>query len=86
MSVLNRVPSHSACIQHSTTSQQLLDPGMNPRQVVVYRTKPMTFIMGDPPSRHLMNLDPGEMYCFVHYDLLPLILENFQYTTEGHVI
>ena len=53
---------------------------------LVYRTKAMTFNMGDPPSRHLMNLDPGEMYCFVHYDLLPLIVENFQYISEGHVM
>ena len=53
---------------------------------LVYRTKTMTFNMGDPPSRHLMNLDKGEMYCFVHYDLLPLIVENFQYISEVHVM
>jgi uncharacterized protein (DUF169 family) len=52
---------------------------------LVYRTKTMTFNMGDPPSRHLMNLDPGEMYCFVHYDLLPLIVDNFENISEGHV-
>ena len=49
------------------------------------QTKTMTFNMGDPPSRHLMNLDPGEMYCFIHYDLLPLIVDNFENISEGHV-
>ena len=53
---------------------------------LVYRTKAMTYNMGDPPSRYLMKLEPGEMYCFIHYDLLPLIVENFQYISTGEVM
>ncbi len=53
---------------------------------LVYRTRTMTYNMGDPPSRRLMNLDPGEMYCFIHYDLLPLIVENFPNISEGDVM
>jgi uncharacterized protein (DUF169 family) len=53
---------------------------------LVYRTKTMTYNMGDPPSRRLMNLDKGEMYCFIHYDLLPLIVENFKNISEGDVM
>ena len=43
---------------------------------IVLREKTMTFNMGDPPSRALMQLEPGEMYCTIHYDLLPLVVEN----------
>lgn len=50
-----------------------------------YRTKTMTHTMGDPPSRFLMNLKPGEMYCTIHYDLLPLIVENFENISSGEV-
>jgi uncharacterized protein (DUF169 family) len=53
---------------------------------LVYRTKTMTFNMGDPPSRFLMQLDPGEMFCFIHYDLLPLIVENFENISDGVVM
>ena len=49
----------------------------------VYRTKTMTFTMGDEQSRILTNLDPGEMYCMIHYDLLPLIIENLQNIQTG---
>ncbi len=52
---------------------------------LVYRTQTMTFNMGDPPSRFLMQLDPGEMYCFIHYDLLPLIVENLDNISSGEV-
>jgi hypothetical protein len=41
--------------------------------------------MGDPPSRFLMQLDPGEMFCLIHYDLLPLIVENFENISDGAV-
>lgn len=51
-----------------------------------YRTKTMTFTMGDPPSRLLMQLKPGEMYCTIHYDLLPLIVENFENISSGEVV
>jgi uncharacterized protein (DUF169 family) len=53
---------------------------------LVYRTKTMTFNMGDPPSRRLMNLAPGEMFCFIHYDLLPLIVDNFKNISDGDVL
>jgi uncharacterized protein (DUF169 family) len=53
---------------------------------LVYRTKTMTFNMGDPPSRFLMKLDPSEMFCFIHYDLLPLIVENFDNISSGEVL
>lgn len=43
---------------------------------LVYETKTMTYNMGDEQSRVLMKLDPGEQYCLIHYDLLPLIVEN----------
>ena len=39
--------------------------------------------MGDEQSRCLMNLDPGEMYCLIHYDLLPIIVENLQNIQTG---
>jgi len=52
---------------------------------LVYRTKTMTFNMGDPPSRFLMQLDPGEMFCFIHYSLVPLIVENFDNISTGEI-
>jgi len=52
---------------------------------LVYRTKTMTFNMGDPPSRFMMQLNPGEMYCFIHYSLVPLIVENFDNISTGEV-
>jgi uncharacterized protein (DUF169 family) len=52
---------------------------------LVYRTKTMTFNMGDPPSRFMMQLDPGEMFCFIHYSLVPLIVENFDNISSGVV-
>jgi len=53
---------------------------------LVYREKTMTYNMGDPPSRALMKLEPGEMYCFIHYDLLPLIVENFENISSGDIM
>jgi uncharacterized protein (DUF169 family) len=53
---------------------------------LVYRTRTMTYSIGDPPSRRLMNLEPGEIYCFIHYDLLPLIVENFENISSGEVM
>ena len=52
---------------------------------LVYRTKTMTFNMGDPPSRFLMQLEPGEMFCFIHYSLVPLIVENFDNISTGEI-
>lgn len=53
---------------------------------LVYKNKTMTFNMGDPPSRFLMRLEPGEMFCFIHYSLLPLIVENFKNISTGEVM
>ena len=50
---------------------------------LVYKQKTMTYNMGDEQSRCLMNLDPGEMYCLIHYDLLPIIVENLQNIQTG---
>ena len=52
---------------------------------IPYRTKTMTFTMGDPPSRFLMQVEPGEMYCTIHYDLLPLIIDNLENISSGEV-
>ncbi len=49
----------------------------------VYRAKTMTFNMGDEQSRCLMNLAPGEMYCLIHYELLPVIVENIENIQTG---
>ena len=49
----------------------------------VYKTKTMTYNMGDETSRVLMNLDPGEMYCFIHYNLLPLVVDNYKNIQTG---
>ena len=53
---------------------------------MVYREKKMTYNMGDPPSRFLMELEPGEMYGFIHYELMPLIVENIENISDGHVM
>jgi len=53
---------------------------------VVHRTKTMSHTLGDPPSRFLMQLEPGEMYCNIHYELLPLIVENLENISSGHVL
>ncbi|MFC1591609.1 DUF169 domain-containing protein [Thermodesulfobacteriota bacterium] len=53
---------------------------------LVYREKVMTFNMGDPPSRVLMNLDAGDMYCFMPYSMLPLIVDNFENISDGQVM
>jgi len=50
---------------------------------LVYEQKTMTYNMGDEQSRCLMNLDPGEMYCLIHYDLLPVIVDNLQNIQTG---
>ena len=52
----------------------------------VHRSKTMTYTLGDPPSRFLMQLEPGEMYCNIHYELLPLIVENLENISSGHVL
>jgi uncharacterized protein (DUF169 family) len=49
----------------------------------MYKTKTMSFATGDEQSRLLMNLDQGELYCTIHYDLLPLIIENLENIQTG---
>jgi uncharacterized protein (DUF169 family) len=49
----------------------------------VFKTKALTFNMGDEQSRCLMNLDPGDMYCMIHYKALPIIVENIENIQTG---
>jgi uncharacterized protein (DUF169 family) len=50
-----------------------------------YLKKTITFNLGDPPSRVLMGLKSGEMYCAMHYQLLPLIIENLENISSGQI-
>ncbi len=50
-----------------------------------YRTKTMTHSLGDPTAREFMKLEPGEVCCTIHYELLPLIVENFENISSGEV-
>ncbi len=52
----------------------------------IYNSKTITYNFGDPPSRVLMQLEPGDAYCFIHYDILPMIVENFPNISEGNVM
>jgi len=52
----------------------------------VHRSKTMTYTLGDPPSRFLMQIEPGEMFCNIHYELLPLIIDNLPNISSGHVL
>jgi uncharacterized protein (DUF169 family) len=49
----------------------------------VFRDRTMTFDFGDPPSRLFMELDDSEMFCVIHWDLLPLIVENLEHISTG---
>ena len=49
----------------------------------VLRDKTMTFNFGDPPSRTFMELDDSEMFCVIHWDLLPLIVDNLKNVSTG---
>ncbi len=55
--------------------------GMSFPQVMSDRT--MTFNFGDPPSRTFMQLDDSEMFCVIHWDLLPLIVDNLKNVSTG---
>ena len=50
---------------------------------LVFNTRSITFNLGDPPSRVLMQLDPGEVYCLIHWDVVPTIVENFDNISDG---
>jgi uncharacterized protein (DUF169 family) len=49
----------------------------------VFNDKGITFDFGDPPSRLFMQLDDSEMFCIIHWDLMPLIVENLQHISTG---
>lgn len=49
----------------------------------VVRNKTMCFTMGDEQSRILMNLDDGEIYCMIHYELMPLVVDNLENIQTG---
>jgi uncharacterized protein (DUF169 family) len=51
----------------------------------VYKDKSMTFNMGDRASRLFMKLKPEELYCIIHYEILPRILENMPNIASGEV-
>jgi uncharacterized protein (DUF169 family) len=49
----------------------------------VMRDKTITFDFGDPPSRTFMQLDDSEMFCVIHWELLPLIIDNLKNVSTG---
>lgn len=51
-----------------------------------YLKKKITFNLGDPPSRFLMGLKKEEMYCAIHYSLVPLIIENLENISDGEIL
>jgi uncharacterized protein (DUF169 family) len=55
--------------------------GMSFPQVFTERT--MTYNIGDPPSRAFMQLDDSEMFCVIHWDLFPLVVENLKNVSTG---
>jgi uncharacterized protein (DUF169 family) len=55
--------------------------GMSFPQVFTQRT--MTYNIGDPPSRAFMQLDDSEMFCVIHADLLPLVVDNLANVSTG---
>lgn len=55
--------------------------GMSFPQVFTERT--ITYNIGDPPSRAFMQLDDSEMFCVIHWDLVPLVVENLENVSTG---
>jgi uncharacterized protein (DUF169 family) len=51
-----------------------------------YLKKTLTYNLGDPPSRFMMGLKENEMYCAMHYSLLPLVIENLGNISSGEVM
>ena len=49
----------------------------------VMRDKTITFNLGDPPSRTFMQLADDEMFCVIHWDLMPLIVDNLKNVSTG---
>ncbi|MFC1592246.1 DUF169 domain-containing protein, partial [Thermodesulfobacteriota bacterium] len=49
----------------------------------VYRNKTMAFTTGDEQSRILSGLDEGELYCLIHAEVLPIVLENYDNIQTG---
>jgi uncharacterized protein (DUF169 family) len=49
----------------------------------VFEDKSITFNFGDPPARTFMQLDDSEMFCVIHWDLLPLVADNLKNVSTG---
>lgn len=49
----------------------------------VLRTKTMSFATGDEQSRILMGLDEGELSVLIHWETLPIIMENYANIQTG---
>jgi uncharacterized protein (DUF169 family) len=49
----------------------------------VYETKTMSFATGDEQSRILMGLEEGELSCLIHWETLPIIMENYKNIQTG---
>ncbi len=43
-----------------------------------YQTKTISFATGDEQSRIFMGLEDSELTCFIHWETLPIILENYK--------
>ena len=50
---------------------------------IVIKEKTMTYNMGDEQSRCLMGLEEGEVYCLIHAEALPIVVENFENIQTG---
>lgn len=51
----------------------------------VYRNKAMSFATGDEQSRILMGLEEGELSCLIHYEAVPIVLDNYKNIQTGLV-
>jgi len=49
----------------------------------VYETKTMSFATGDEQSRILMGLEEGELSALIHWETLPIIMENYKNIQTG---
>ncbi len=49
----------------------------------VYKNKTISFATGDEQSRILMGLDEGELSCLIHYETVPIVLENYKNIQTG---
>ena len=49
----------------------------------VLKTKTMSFATGDEQSRILMGLEEGELSALIHWETLPIIMENYKNIQTG---